>query len=125
MRRLFLMLVLVSPLLVTAKPVSIFSWMIPATYDDGSPFPISELTYSKVYCGTESGSYQFEAVAMAPATSMPIEQVVSADGSYYCASTITDSKYEESAMSQEIFFTITAGEPLIRVPAAPGGFRVE
>ena len=88
MRRLFLILVLVSPLLVTAKPASMFSWMIPAT-------------------------------------SIPIEQVVSADGSYYCASTITDSKYEESAMSQEIFFTITAGEPLIRVPATPGGFRVE
>jgi len=126
MKRLLLLLVLIAPLTITAKTVSVFYWTIPSTYDDNvTHFDISKLLYSTVLCGNQSGSYSIEAVVLAPATSMPIDHLVSADGSYYCTLTITSIEGDESPPSPEVFFSLAAGQPTVLGLAAPGFFRVE
>lgn len=91
-----------------------FSW----TWTQGSGATAGTATEFRVKCGAVSKIYTLTKVIPDPAArTIPVSQVITAVGKYFCAMTAAN-QYGESGASNEVFFD--AG----RVPADATGFSV-
>lgn len=116
-KRIFLMLLVVSPLVFAAGPKT-FNWVNPITRMDGSPFdPASEQKQTNIKCGASAGGPYTDIYIVAGATiSAQINNVV-ADGTWYCVVSAVDMQGREGGPSNEVNFTISP-DP-VAPPAAP------
>jgi len=119
---LLFVLVLFSPL-YAAVP-NTFEWDAPTTNADGTP--LTDLAGFIIYCGMSAGTYSINLdVGLLNATntggqhvSYPVNQVITQDGSWYCAVTAYDTFGNESGYSNEINFPIN-----LQAPAVPNNFQ--
>lgn len=108
---------------VSATPLSDFTWTPPTNYNDGTVIPSSDTLTYRLYCSTTSGSgYIFinSYVGGSSAQSVDVSACVNGvPGTYYFVATASSSVYNsESAYSNEITRTYTATD-LGKVPNAP------
>ena len=102
MKRLFLILLAVVPLTITAaptQPATMFTWSAPTQNTD------------------------VKTVADPAATSQVFNYL--ADGTWYCAITAYNTSKVESGYSNEINFPVKAGISPIISPVAPGSFGIK
>lgn len=120
MRRLALLLIalLVGPAAASAQAVisvDIAKARLAWSWAQGTGGAVAEF---RVKCGPATGTYTSTTVIADPAArSVPIQQVVSGPGAYFCAVTAAN-QFGESGPSNEVPFA--AGN----VPAAPSGFQI-
>ena len=108
---------------IAATGTPYFVWeKMPATDMNGNA---TSLTGFTVYCGNGTRAYTVETFLPDPlATEIPVSDVVTADGDYYCALTASNSA-GESAYSEEVHFFLNGGNVLFpAVPGAPLLFRL-
>jgi hypothetical protein len=89
-------------LTVTASGSATLSWNVPTTNTDGTPF--ADLSYFKIYYGTQSGSYT-TTVNLGTATNYVVNNLASGS-TYYFAVTAVNSSGVESSYSNEANKTI-------------------
>lgn len=119
---LLLVLALFSPL-YAAVP-NTFEWDAPTTNANGTP--LNDLAGFKIHCGSAAGTYNTTkdvGILNATATggqhvTIPVNQVLTQDGNYYCVVTAYDTVGNESGYSNEINFTIN-----LQSPNVPSNFK--
>lgn len=125
--RFLLVVLLAAPLAVSvATPTNPgatdFVWQAVTTDINGNPATVE---YYSVYCGSQSGNYT--AQVDTTSTTLPISDVVTDPGEYYCAVTASASG-GESGYSNEVHFFIEAGTLNVLkagIPAVPGSFGLQ
>ena len=103
-------LILFSCLAITAQAANptALSWESPTTNTDGSA--LVDLDGFITYCGTSSGSYSnVQDVGMV--NSVFVNTLGLGNGKWYCAVTAYDTSSNESAQSNEVFFTLDYTKP--------------
>ncbi len=102
------------------------SWSPPTTNVDGTP--LTDLGGYKIYCGIAARTYNV-IKDVGNVVEYLILNMVSKDGTYFCAVTAYDTTGNESAYSNEVSFTIdytapnppSSGTPKITVNSVESG----
>lgn len=123
MKRIFILMALLWPLTVssaTSPPALAFTWTQPTMDMNGTPTTVAA---NKVSCGAAPRTYTIHHTTSVATTTVPISDVVTALGAYYCAAKAINTSGEESGYSNEIFLELL--DPALLVPAAPSNFGVQ
>lgn len=110
---------------VPTPPRTEFHWTAPTENTDGSS--LTDLDGSKIYCGTQSGSYGSSPIKDIVDPTQTRESFISAgltDGAWFCAMTAYNTAGHESDYSNELAFILVGGVVLVIVPVEPGAFGI-
>ena len=105
------------------QPRTEFYWTAPTTNTDNSP--LTNLAGFRIYCGTQSGSYNLITDIADPLqVSEGFVNTGLADGAWFCVVTAYTTDDRESDYSNELPFLLVGGVVLVIVPVSPGSFGI-
>lgn len=120
MKKILLVLLLTSPLMLYATNYSV-TWDAVTTAVDGSP--LSGVMY-KLHCGQASGVYTVEH-DNGISTKINDLSFLPTEGQWFCTVSAYKAGYVTSGESEEISFFMLAGQPAYGVLGAPSNFKLD